>query len=69
MKDILTLNNFVKNQAKQIELQGKQIESLKEAINILNKRLILTEKKRVTLTEKVRRHDDEINTVKTKLRG
>jgi len=69
MKDIITLNNFVKNQAKQIEQQGKQIVALKEAINILNRRLVTTDKKRATLTEKVRRQENDINTVKSKLKG
>jgi len=69
MKDILTLNNFVKSQAQTIELLKKQTAQMKEAINILNRRMMAMEKKRISLSEKVRRQENDINTVKSKLKG
>jgi len=68
MNNIIALNNLVKNQAKQIEKQHKQIESLREAINVINARQILMDKKRVSLTEKVRRQESDINTLNTKVK-
>jgi len=69
MNDIIKLNKIVKEQAKNIELQKKQIESLREAINLLNRRQQASDKKSMHLTEKVRVQGNDINTVKGKLRG
>ncbi len=52
---------------KQVETQEKQISQLRRAFDILTKRLIDTDKRARRNSENLRRHGNDINTIKRKL--
>jgi len=49
--------------------QGKQIESLRKALELINRRLYAVDRKLINYMENSRRMADDLNTVKAKLGG
>lgn len=54
---------------KKVEEQGKQIDSLRKALEVVNRRLQAVDRKLINSMENSRRMANDLNTVKAKLAG